>query len=111
MKRYRRRFLSEEPNLSSGRERLRFGYGKAKLHHQLIDKPFIALWEYLAVRTENLYDAFSDHFVNFDNDSKVPLMMEANVYCEILNVIRGNQYDYITKRNFVAQERLEQIQV
>lgn len=92
-------------------ERLHFGYGEEKLGQQLIDESFIALWEHLAVRAENLYDLFSDHLMKFDDDSKVPLMTAANVYREILNVIRENQYDCLTKRNFVAKERLEQIRV
>ncbi|MGE7984535.1 phytoene/squalene synthase family protein [Solibacillus sp. NPDC093137] len=92
-------------------EQLRFGYGKEKLDQQIIDDSFITLWEHLAVRAETLYDEFSNHLVKFDNDSKVPLMRAANVYREILNVIRENQYDCLTKRNFVVRERLEQIRV
>lgn len=92
-------------------EQLRFGYGEEKLEQQLIDESFIILWEHLAVRAETLYDEFSDHLLKFDNDSKAPLMTAATVYREILNVVRENQYDCLTKRNFVALERLEQIRV
>ncbi|WP_339174758.1 phytoene/squalene synthase family protein [Solibacillus sp. FSL R5-0691] len=92
-------------------ERLRFGYGEEKLNQYLIDESFINLWEHLAVRAETLYDIFSNHLMNYDDDSKAPLMTAATVYREILNVVRENQYDCLTKRNFVAKERLEQMRV
>ncbi|WP_339196913.1 phytoene/squalene synthase family protein [Solibacillus sp. FSL R5-0449] len=92
-------------------ERLRFGYGEEKLNQQLIDQSFINLWEHLAVRAETLYDAFSNHLMIYDDDSKAPLMTAATVYREILNVVRENHYDCLTKRNFVAKERLEQMRV
>lgn len=92
-------------------ERLRFGFCEEKLNQQLIDESFINLWEHLAVRAETLYDAFSNHLMNYDDDSKAPLMTAATVYREILNVVRENQYDCLTKRNFVAKERLEQMRV
>lgn len=92
-------------------EQLRFGYGKEKLINGVIDDSFIALWEHLAVRAENLYDSFSVHLDKFDNDSKISVAMSANVYRSILNVIRGNNYDCLSKRNFVSQERMEQIRV
>ena len=91
------------------RELLRFGYGQDKLVARLIDESFIAIWESLASRAENLYDAFTNHLEQFDHDSKVPVAMAANVYRDILNVIRENQYDCLSKKNFVAPERLAQL--
>lgn len=90
-------------------ERLRFGYGREKLANGIIDDSFIELWEHLAVRAENLYDAFTGHLPKFDKDSRLPVEMAANVYRDILNAVRENKYDCLTKRNAVSQERLEQI--
>ncbi|MDR4890456.1 phytoene/squalene synthase family protein [Fredinandcohnia sp. QZ13] len=90
-------------------EQLRFGYGEEKLVDGIIDDSFITLWEHLAIRAENLYNAFTEHLAKFDNDSRLPVAASANVYRGILDVIRENNYDCLSKRNFVAQERLEQI--
>lgn len=90
-------------------ERFRFGYGEEKLAEGLIDGSFIALWEHLAVRAETLYDAFAGHISSFDDDSRAPVAMSANVYRSILDVVRENKYDCISKRNFVGQDRMKRI--
>lgn len=90
-------------------EQLRFGYGQDKLVNRSIDESFIAIWESLASRAENLYDAFAINLEHFDHDSKEPVAMAANVYRAILNVIRENKYDCLTKRNVVSKERLAQL--
>lgn len=90
-------------------ERLRFGYGEDKLANRLIDHSFIHLWEHLAGRAEILYEAFEHHLDQFDSDSKLPVGIAASVYRDILNVIRENKYDCISKRNFVTQDRIEKL--
>ena len=87
-------------------EQLRFGYGQDKLVNRSIDESFIAIWESLAARAENLYDTFASNLERFDHDSKEPVAMAANVYRAILNAIRENNYDCLSKKHFVAPERL-----
>ena len=90
-------------------ERSRFGYDENKLSDGIIDQSFIDLWEHLATRAETLYDDFTDHLEKFDEDSQFPVAISANVYRSILDVVRENDYDCLSKRNFVDQERMEQI--
>lgn len=90
-------------------ERSRFGYDENKLNEKIIDQSFIDLWEHLAKRAESLYDDFTDYLDQFDEDSQFPVAISANVYRSILDVVRENDYDCLSKRNFVDQERMEQI--
>ena len=90
-------------------ERSLFGYEKEKLAGRVIDDSFIALWEHLAIRAESLYDAFAGHLDRFDHDSRVPVAIAASAYRDILNVVRENEYDCLTKRNVVSRERMEQL--
>ena len=90
-------------------ERFHFGYGQEKLGEGIIDDSFISLWEHMAARAEHLYDAFTVHLDQFDDDSRLPVAMAASLYREILNVVRENEYDCLSKRNFVAQERVGQL--
>ena len=90
-------------------ERFRFGYDEKKLSAGIIDQSFINLWEYLATRAEKLYDSFTDSLSKFDEDSEMAVAISANVYRSILDVVRENHYDCLTKRNYVDQERMAQI--
>lgn len=90
-------------------ERLHFGYDENKLSKGVIDQSFINLWEHLAMRSETLYDDFTNHLEKFDDDSQLPVAISANVYRSILDVVRENEYDCLSKRNFVDQERMEKI--
>ena len=90
-------------------ERSRFGYGKEKLVKRIIDDPFIKLWEHMAARAEFLYDNFNSHLPQFDEDSRLAVGMAAGLYREILHAVRENGYDCLSKRNFVAGERFEQL--
>lgn len=90
-------------------ERLKFDYGEKKLANMVIDSSFISLWEHLASRAEHLYDGFSDQLELFDLDSQMPVAISANVYRSILDVVRENDYDCLSKRNYVSKEQMKQI--
>lgn len=90
-------------------ERIQFGYSEEKLSNKIIDQSFIDLWEHLAERAEDLYDAFISHLANFDADSRMAVATSATVYRGILDVIRENNYDCLSQRNFVSKERMNQL--
>ncbi|MCR2806799.1 phytoene/squalene synthase family protein [Paenibacillus soyae] len=79
------------------------GYGEIELRRSTVDERFIRVWEKLARRAENLYDAFVEDIAGFDEDSRFQVLLSAQIYRGILNAVRQNGYDCYTKRNAVSK--------
>lgn len=75
------------------------GYTYSELESQTINKAFILLWEILAARSEELYNIVKQDLSQFDQDSRFPVLLSANIYQEILETVRKNRYDCFTTRN------------
>ena len=69
------------------------------------DKNFYLMWEYEAKLAEAYYLKVTDDFHLYDKDSLLPVMLSVNLYKEILNEIRRNGYDCLTKRNYTGKVR------
>ncbi|WP_341868518.1 phytoene/squalene synthase family protein [Marinilactibacillus kalidii] len=74
-------------------------YSDRDLKNQMINPSFIALWERLAKRSEQLYQIVKQDLTKFDQDSQLPVLVSANVYAGILEAVRKNGYDCFSKRN------------
>lgn len=84
-------------------------YSVDQLSHGMINSEFINMFEYLAKKAENYYKrALADLYL-FEKDVKVPLGLSIILYREIIQVCRDNQYDVFSKKNFVTDERKEEL--
>lgn len=90
-------------------ELLRYGYTRDNLLAGIIDTSFIELWENIASRAEALYEGFYNHIELFDQDSRLPLQLSARLYSGILDAVRSNDYDCLSKRSYVTKTRMTQI--
>ncbi|WP_456271170.1 phytoene/squalene synthase family protein [Bacillus sp. AK031] len=86
-----------------------FQYSQSNLHKGMINEEFINLWEKLAARAESLYSEFLLNIELFDTDSRLPIYLSAHIYKGILDAVRNNGYQCLTKRNFVTKEKMTQI--
>lgn len=86
-----------------------FAYSQRQLGHGTININFINLWEKLASRAEALYTNFSSHIDKFDPDSQQPVSLSAHVYQGILDTVRNNGYQCLSKRNYVSKETMTKI--
>ena len=68
----------------------------------VVNEDFIEVWEYLANIAEGNYRSFLEKLNLFDRDSRKAVGSSALYYGEILNVVRKNDYDCLTKRNYVS---------
>lgn len=84
-------------------------YSKEQLAHGKINDEFIHLFEYLAKKAENYYRRALDDMYLFPNDVKVPLGLAIILYREILNACRENKYDVFSKKNFVSEQKKEEL--
>ncbi|MFC3787513.1 phytoene/squalene synthase family protein [Paenibacillus sp. GCM10012307] len=87
----------------------RFRYTQEDLRYGIINENFINLWEELASNAESLYDQFCSSIDLFDADSKMPLSLSMGVYRGILDAVRSNDYDCLSKRNYVTKEIMSKI--
>ncbi|WP_368646011.1 phytoene/squalene synthase family protein [Alkalibacterium putridalgicola] len=74
-------------------------YSEDDLSDQLINESFIAIWETIAYRAEQLYDKFTQCLKDFDKDSQLQVALSAKVYGGILDAVRENDYDCFTLKN------------
>ena len=61
---------------------------------------FISLWEELAALSEKYYAGIKNELCNFDPDVRLSVYSSALIYKEILDVVRKNNYNCLTKRNY-----------
>jgi phytoene synthase len=86
-----------------------FQYTQNDLRNGIINVQFINMWEKLAVRAEGLYDNFLREIDQFDDDSRHSVSLSAQVYRGILDAVRSNEYDCLSKRNYVTKEKMMEI--
>ncbi|KWW17925.1 phytoene synthase [Peribacillus simplex] len=84
-------------------------YSQHDLHNGTINENFIGLWEKLAARAESLYNKFLFNIELLDPDSRIPVYLSAHIYRGILDAVRNNEYQCLTKRNYVTKEKMAQI--
>lgn len=85
------------------------GYTKQDLAQKKVTPNFIRIWEKMAQRAEQLYDEVEEGFVYFDEDSRLPVKLSAAIYRGLLNAVRKNDYDCLTKRNYVSAMEMQRI--
>ena len=74
----------------------------AAIQTKKVNNDFISCWEELAHLAEKNYADFFENLKLFDDDSKKAVARSALYYGEILNVIRKNDYDCLTTRQYVS---------
>lgn len=72
---------------------------------------FVDLWEKLAVEAERKYDAFMDEIVHYKPGAQLGLMLSVLIYREILDEVRRNQHDCLSKRQAVSIGRKAKIKM
>lgn len=75
------------------------GYSVEDLSEAKINDPFIVIWESMAFRAEQLYLDFKKTLHLFDEDSQFPVALSSRIYAAILDTVRQNNYDCLTRRN------------
>lgn len=80
----------------------RFNYSYLNLEANLINNSFINMWEFEANIAENLYKEVYEKINLFDEDSRSSVILASMLYKEILNSVRKEKYDCLTKRNYVG---------
>ncbi|GAB4074092.1 phytoene/squalene synthase family protein [Barrientosiimonas marina] len=91
------------------REMQRFAYTPYQLETGLINQAFVQLWERLAARAEQLYDRFLQQINQFDADSQFPVYLSAQMYRGILDVVRENGHNCLSRRNYVDTQQIAQM--
>lgn len=86
-----------------------FGYSEHDLKQNNITDAFINLWETLAKEAEARYDHFFSYLHHYDEDTREHIRKSALVYREILNVIREQNYNCLTKRQYVSIVRMKKV--
>ncbi|MGK7379177.1 phytoene/squalene synthase family protein [Planococcus sp. 1R117A] len=87
----------------------RAGYRVEQLANAEITGSFIEVWEGMAKRAEDLYDEFLECVSNFDEDSRFPVLVSAQVYRGILGSVRQNNYDCFARKNYVTKREMVRI--
>ncbi len=88
-----------------------FQYTQNDLHKGVINVNFINLWEKMAMRAESLYSNFLFNISHFDADSRLPVYLSAQVYRGILDAVRKNEYQCLSKRNFVSKDKMAELKL
>ncbi len=68
----------------------------------IINDDFIKVWESLAFIAEKKYKVFFKNLKLFDKDSRIAVASSALFYGEIMNVVRKNGYNCLSKRQYVS---------
>jgi 4,4'-diapophytoene synthase len=84
-------------------------YSVKQLSHGIINSEFIHMFEYLAQKAESFYEQALSDLHMFSDDIKVPLGLAIILYREIIQVCRQADYDVFNKKQFVSDERKEQL--
>jgi len=75
------------------------------IYSKKVSSSFIQMWEHEAKLAEKYYCRAMENISLYDKDSLFPLMLSVNFYKEILNEVRKNGYDCLTKRNYTGKTR------
>lgn len=73
------------------------------------DKKFIALWEELAEESSRGYEAFENSITLYDSDCRFPVLVSSKLYSGIMDSVRKNNYDCLSKRNYVPEARMMEL--
>lgn len=68
-------------------------------------KSFVEVWERLAKLSESYYDSFDQHFAKLDRDAVLPVYASSLIYREIMNEVRANNYNCLSKRQSVSHTK------
>ncbi|WP_195270091.1 phytoene/squalene synthase family protein [Eubacterium sp. 1001713B170207_170306_E7] len=82
-----------------------YGYSDKELRERAVSHTFKQLWEYEARRSEFLYKKALMGLPLFDADSRLPVLLAAVLYRQILATVRDNRYDCFNKRAVVPKAR------
>lgn len=88
---------------------LNANYSKDDLAHGKINTEFKTMFESLATKAENYYKRAMDDLYLFKEDVRIPLGLSIILYKEIINSCRISQYDVFSKKNFVSDERKNEL--
>jgi phytoene synthase len=73
------------------------------------DNNFIALWEELAEESSRGYEAFENSITLYDSDCRFPVLVSSKLYSGIMDSVRKNNYDCLSKRNYVPEARMMEL--
>lgn len=73
------------------------------------DNNFIALWEELAEESRRGYVEFEDSISHYDSDCRFPVLVSSKLYSGIMDSVRKNNYDCLSKRNYVPEARMMEL--
>jgi len=80
----------------------KYEYTENDLKNKIINDNFKKMWDFEAEKAQEMYDDFYKFIDLFDDDSKKPVIASAKLYNAILDVVRKNNYDCLTKKNYVT---------
>lgn len=81
------------------------GYSSEDLGNHLVSDAFVDVWELLAHRAEELYLPMQRDAVQLDEDSRLATLSSLFLYRGILNEVRREGYQCLTKRSAVPKEQ------
>lgn len=73
------------------------------------DNNFIVLWEELAEESSRGYVEFEDSISHYDSDCRFPVLVSSKLYSGIMDSVRKNNYDCLSKRNYVPEARMMEL--
>ena len=73
------------------------------------DNNYIALWEELAEESSRGYVEFEDSISHYDSDCRFPVLVSSKLYSGIMDSVRKNNYDCLSKRNYVPEARMMEL--
>ena len=87
----------------------KYKYSENDLSHGLVNESFVNLFEHLAKIAENDFQYALDHIHLFDKEAQVPLALAIVLYQAIIQACRDEKYDVFTKKNFVSDEKKQDL--
>ena len=84
-------------------------YSKEDLAHGIINRAFIELFESLAQRAETYFNEALRQIDLFPKDTRLPLALSIILYRAIMDSCRENGYDVFNKKNYVSDEKKNQL--
>jgi phytoene synthase len=79
----------------------KFNVNIEDIKNKKVTDEFILLWEYLANIAQDYFNNFYKVVKRFDSDSIEAVLSSAVYYNAILDVVRENDYDCLSKRNII----------
>ncbi|WP_198507821.1 phytoene/squalene synthase family protein [Bacillus sp. FJAT-45037] len=84
-------------------------YTEEDLRHGNVNESFIAMWEELAHRAEDLYTQALNSMDGYPLDSRLQVKGSAVLYRAILKSVRKNDYNVFKTRHYVTAEEKQEI--